>query len=241
MTMAKRKDKTKTKEKKPKLPKIDESARLVTPGINKVPEQKVEQQVEKIAEDLKKIESEGDLADMPEEKTVVLKAVTPAAGQGGAAPVEQAVSQSINPEDWMIVVSMKNRRNAILHIAGLMNLIVSLELIGESSEKDPEIAANELAKEIYAHNINEAQTLIMLHVTQLVVQHQITWDEVLNTMVSDYMGSMPEADRTKEKEEGVRAQAYGVISTGYDIIARCRNDAITKASGANGRVEPKSA
>jgi hypothetical protein len=222
MTMAKRKP-SKTKSKK--TPKKDADAKPVE-DVEQVKATVVETKMEK--------------EEMPEEKTVVLKAVTPVAGQGGVAPPEP-VAHSVNPEDWMIVVSMKNRRNAILHIAGLMNLIVSLELIGESSTKDTEIAANEMAKEIYAHNINEAQTLIMLHVTQLVVQHQITWDEVLNTMVSDYMGSMPEADRTKEKEEGVRAQAYGVISTGYDIIARCRNDAITKASGANGRVEPKSA
>ena len=231
--MPKRKP-SKSKDKKPKTPKIDEGARLVTPGINKVPEQVVDQRVKKLAEDLKKIESKGDFVNMPEERTVVLTPVdaTPQAGQGG--------DESANPEDWMISVTMKNRTNSILHIAGLMNLIVSLELIGKSAASDPQVSTNAPAKEIYAHNVNEAQTLAMLHVTQLVVQHQISWDEVLESMVADYMRNIPPEEHTPEKENTIRAQAYGVISTGYEIINRCRNAAVSKVSGDDG-VESKSA
>lgn len=182
--------------------------------------------------------------DMPEEKTIVLTAVkpeetardipsaTPPAGQGG--------TDSPNPDDWMISVVMKSRQNAVLHVAGLMNLIVSLELIGKSATSEPEVAKNQQMQEIYAHNINEAQTLAMLHITQLVVQHKISWDEVLESMVSDYMRNVPETDRTPEREDSIRAQAYSVISTGYEIINRCRNAAVARASGDNGGVERKS-
>jgi len=178
--------------------------------------------------------------EMPEERTVVLKPVneTPQAGQGGAAPA--SADPNGNPEDWMIVVSMKNRQNSILHVAGLMNLIVSLELIGKSATNDPDVKKNPVIGDIYFHNVNEAQTLAMIHITQLVVQHGIKWEEVLESMVADYMQNMPPADRTKEKETDVRAQAYSVISTGYDIINRCRNTAMGKVGGA-GAVDSKPA
>jgi len=161
------------------------------------------------------------------EQTVVLKEVPPD-------------NPPIVPEDeeWMIVVTMKNRKNAILHVAGLVNLIVSLEIVGVSACKDPEIAKNDRVKEIYTHNINEAQSVAMIHVTQLMAEHKIVWDEVMESMVKDFMKSIPPNLRGQVKEEDVRTQAMGIISAGYEITMRCRANSINRYLGEKNAVEP---
>jgi len=163
-----------------------------------------------------------------EEKTVTLTPIQEQQPVEPAKPIEPTAEE----RRWMINIGIQDRGVSLLHVAGLLNLVVSLDIIGASSLKDPSVAKNPRAKEIYSDNIREAQTLAMIHITQLINQHNILPDEIIEAMTKDYMESVPKNMRGQVKEEDVREQALGVLQTGFAIVDRCRAENIRRYSGA---------
>lgn len=125
-------------------------------------------------------------------------------------------------QNWVVAIKMPNRENAVSHIAGLANLMVSLEMIGKSAVQDPRLVNNAPVQDIYFKTINDAQQLATIHITQLMMDHKITWEEVLEEMVKNYMQAIPENQRVGQfSEENIRKQAEGIVQTAYEIKMRC--------------------
>lgn len=161
------------------------------------------------------------------EKTIVLKEMKGKELENKVKEIEEKIDQ-----DWVVTVKMPKRENAITHIAGLANLMVSLEVIVKSAVQDPKVVNNDPVKDIYFKTINEAQQLSTIHITQLMTDHNISWEEVLEEMVKSYMQAIPENQRKgKFSEENIRKQAAGIIQTAYEIKMRCHAmslEAVTK-------------